>query len=160
MSDPLWLEQAQLHLGTKEWAGARHNPAIVAFFKLAGFPGFRDDETPWCAAFANAVLKQAGHVGTGKLTARSFLKWGRALYTPERGAVAVFRRGRSTWQGHVGFVVGSTATHLDILGGNQSDAVTCSAYPRSKLLGLRWPASVPTQTELRTKSFLNQETRP
>ena len=137
--DPAWLREAKRYLGTAEWPGRRHNPAIVAFFARAGFPGVRDDETPWCAAFVNAVLARSKLPTTGKLLARSFLSWGRPIDRPEPGAVAVFRRGRSTWQGHVGFVVDADATHIHVLGGNQSNAVTVARYPRSKLLGLRWP---------------------
>ena len=141
MSDLIWLERAQRHLGTSEWPGRKHNPSILGFFARAGFAGVRDDETPWCAAFVNAVLAEVRLPTTGKLTARSFLAWGKPIDTPRRGAIAVFRRGRSTWQGHVGFVLDADATHITLLGGNQSDAVTQARYPRSKLLGLRWPAN-------------------
>ena len=139
MSDPYWLREAQRNLGTKEWPGKKHNPKVVAFFKAAGFAGIKDDETPWCAAFVNAVVGKCGFARTGKLTARSFLKWGEAIDGPRRGAIAVFRRGRSSWQGHVGFVLDADATHITLLGGNQSNAVTVARYPRSKLLGFRWP---------------------
>ncbi|MEM6712462.1 MAG: TIGR02594 family protein [Pseudomonadota bacterium] len=140
-SDPAWLKEAERHLGTAEWSGRRHNPAIVTFFARAGFSGIRDDETPWCAAFVNAVMADCGLPTTGKLTARSFLRWGRAIDRAERGAIAVFRRGKSTWQGHVGFVVDADAKYIHVLGGNQSNAVTVARYPRSKLLGLRWPVA-------------------
>ncbi len=140
MADPIWLREAQRHLGTKEWPGRQHNPAVVRFFAKAGFSGIRDDETPWCAAFINAVMAACKLPVTGKLTARSFLKWGTSINAPKRGAVAVFRRGRSTWQGHVGLVLSADATHITLLGGNQSNAVTKARYPRSKLLGLRWPS--------------------
>lgn len=140
MSDPIWLREAQRHLGTKEWPGRKHNPVVVRFFAKAGFAGIRNDETPWCAAFINAVMAACKLPTTGKLTARSFLKWGTPISTPKRGAVAVFRRGRSSWQGHVGLVLSADATHITLLGGNQSNAVTKARYPRSKLLGLRWPS--------------------
>ncbi|MEM1284496.1 MAG: TIGR02594 family protein [Pseudomonadota bacterium] len=140
MADPAWLREAERHLGTREWSGRRHNPVVVRFFAKAGFGGIRDDETPWCAAFINAIMATCRLPTTGKLTARSFLAWGEPLQQPKRGAVAIFRRGRSNWQGHVGLVVGDDATHLTILGGNQSNAVTLARYPRSKLLGLRWPS--------------------
>ena len=140
MADPIWLTEARRYLGTREVPGRRHSAIILRFFAEAGFPGIRTDETPWCAAFTNAVLARCKLLTTGKLTARSFLKWGDPITSPRRGAIAVFRRGQSGWQGHVGFVVGSTPTHLTILGGNQSNAVTTARYPRSKLLGLRWPS--------------------
>ena len=141
--DPAWLAAARRYLGAAEWPGKRHNPAIVRFFARAGFAGIRDDETPWCAAFVNAVLADCGIAGTRKLTARSFLGWGRTIAAPEPGALAIFRRGKSTWQGHVGFVVDADPTHIHVLGGNQSDAVTIARHPRAKLLGLRWPAGEP-----------------
>lgn len=139
LPDPVWLREAQRHLGTHEWPGRRHNPAVVQFFARAGFGGIRDDETPWCAAFINAVMAACHLPTTGKLTARSFLNWGEEIAEPKYGAVAVFRRGRSTWQGHVGLAVDHDATHISVLGGNQSNAVTIARYPRSKLLGFRWP---------------------
>ncbi|MEQ8655767.1 MAG: TIGR02594 family protein [Hyphomicrobiales bacterium] len=141
MSDPVWLQQATRYLGTREWPGRRHNPSVLAFFARAGFSSIRDDETPWCAAFVNAVLADVHLPTTGKLTARSFLKWGAPIKTTKRGAIAVFRRGRSTWQGHVGFVLDADAKHITLLGGNQSNAVTKARYPRAKLLGLRWPSA-------------------
>jgi uncharacterized protein (TIGR02594 family) len=141
MADPVWLREAERHLGTREWPGRRHNPSVLKFFAKAGFAGIRDDETPWCAAFVNAVLANVHLPTTGKLTARSFLNWGKPISSAERGAIAVFRRGRSAWQGHVGFVLEADATHIMLLGGNQSNAVTKARYPRSKLLGFRWPSA-------------------
>ena len=64
-------------------------------------------ETPWCAAFVNAVLGASGGEGTGKLNARSFLGFGQFTDTPQKGDIAVFWRddpdGR---KGHVGFYAG------------------------------------------------------
>ncbi|MEM1286982.1 MAG: TIGR02594 family protein [Pseudomonadota bacterium] len=141
MVEPRWLTEAKRHVGVKEWAAARHNPAIVGFFRAAGFGGIKDDETPWCAAFVNAVLSESGLIGSGSLLARSFLKWGEPISDAKPGAIAVFRRGQAGWQGHVGFVVGGTPKALNILGGNQSNAVTIASYSRSKLLGFRWPTA-------------------
>lgn len=143
MSNPKWLQIAQKYKGVKEWRGSRHNPTVMRFFAKAGFPGIKTDETPWCAAFANAVMDEAGLPETGKLTARSFLNWGQKIDKPAIGAVVIFRRGNSSWQGHVGFVVGWTRTHIQVLGGNQSNMVNIASYPRSKLLGFRWPAGQP-----------------
>jgi peptidoglycan hydrolase-like protein with peptidoglycan-binding domain len=73
------------------------------------------------------------------LLARSGLDWGTPLAEPRIGCTAVFRRGKEAWQGHIGIVVGWTATTIRLLSGNQSDAVTIEDFPRSDLLGLRWP---------------------
>ena len=60
--------------------------------------------------------------------------------TPRVGAIAVFWRGRpDSWTGHVGFVVGETASHIVLLGGNQSNAVNVMKIKRKRFLGARWP---------------------
>lgn len=142
MPEPRHLQIARRYLGTREIPGSRHSATVLGFFAKAGFSGIKRDEVPWCAAFANAVMDEAGLPETNSLLARSFLDWGIEIDEPRIGAIVVFRRGNSTWQGHVGFVVGWTATHIRVLGGNQSNAVTIANYPRSKLLGFRWPKGV------------------
>lgn len=95
--------------------------------------------TAWCAAFVNASLGQAGQQGTGSNLARSFLKWGEAVDTPQRGDVAVFSRGDpKSIYGHVGFFDSYAPDgRINVLGGNQSDHVSVSPYDTSRLLGFR-----------------------
>jgi hypothetical protein len=57
--------------------------------------------------------------------------------------VAVFGRDGG---GHVGFVVGESAAHLHILGGNQSNSVSIAPIAKRRLLGLRWPRGHPSGT--------------
>jgi hypothetical protein len=45
--------------------------------------------------------------------------------------------------GHVGFVVGESASNLYILGGNQSNAVNIMPIAKTRLIATRWPASLP-----------------
>ena len=93
--EPRWLPRARSFKGLREIRGKSHAPAILSFFRDAGFPGIRQDEVPWCAAFANAVLAREGLAGTRSLLARSFLGWGEALDGPAIGALCVLRRGTS-----------------------------------------------------------------
>ena len=101
------------------------------------------DETPWCSAFVNWCVKQAGLVGTKSALARSWLNWGEPLSTPRRGCIAVFERERIF--GHVGFYLEETDTQIKVLGGNQQDPQTGvyqvgeKFYPKSALLGYRQP---------------------
>ena len=104
-------------------------------------------ETPWCAAFVNAVLKGSGGSGTGKLNARSFMEFGTSTDSPQTGDVAVFWRGDPNgWQGHVGFYAGEVEkngqTYVKVVGGNQNDMVSEKLYPKSRLLGYRRPPEV------------------
>src|SRR5581483_849958 len=98
-------------------------------------------EVAWCAAFVGACLERAGVAGTRSLMARSYLAWGEPLPEPRTGAVAVLSRGSDASLGHVGFLVGLTPSQAILLGGNQGDAVSVAAFPRSRLVGLRWPAT-------------------
>lgn len=95
--------------------------------------------TAWCAAFVNATLEQSGQTGTNSLAARSFLDWGQAVDQPQPGDIAVFSRGDPNgWQGHVGFFQGYNPDGtINVLGGNQGDAVSIAAYSPDQLLGFR-----------------------
>lgn len=133
-------ELAKAEVGTVEWAKG-NNPKVVAYFKDSGNPGVTDDETAWCAAFVGAMLKRAGIKGTGKLNARSYLDWGTPVdrKNAQPGDVVVFKRGNSSWQGHVAFFVKDRGALIDVLGGNQSDAVNVKGYQAAALLGIRRP---------------------
>jgi len=96
---------------------------------------------PWCAAWANMVLSQAGMETTGSLMARSFLAWGKATKAPNIGDVVVMRRGRNRNNGHVGFFYAfvdvNGAKMVAVLGGNQGKEVRISYYPISKVIAYR-----------------------
>lgn len=137
--DAPWLAIAQKYLGTREGTGESDNALVVKWLEAVG--PFHHDETPWCSAFANAVMREAGIKGTGKANARSWLKWGQPLAAPKLGCVVVFSRPPLPASGHVAFYVGDGPNHsLRVLGGNQGNRVCVATYPRERLLGYRWPA--------------------
>ena len=137
---PKWLLAAREWIGLREIPGVTHHPTIVRWWQAIG-SWFRDDETPWCAAFVGGVLEACGIRSTGSAAARSYLDWGKPLPGPVTGAVVIYWRGaRSGWQGHVGFVEGvDTRGNILTLGGNQSDAVNVKAFAPDRVLGYRWP---------------------
>ncbi|MDZ7905693.1 MAG: CHAP domain-containing protein [Cypionkella sp.] len=96
---------ARAEIGTVEWAKG-DNPKVVAYFRDARISGITDDATAWCAAFVGAMLERAGGDSTGKPNARSYLGWGTPVYLADArpGDIVVFKRGSSTWQGHVAFL--------------------------------------------------------
>ena len=136
-----WITVAKRELGQHEVAGANNNPRIVEYHSATSLKA-TDDETPWCSAFANWCMKQVGIKGTGLANARSWLDWGRKIDTPVPGCVVVLKRTSSPTSGHVGFYMGpSTVTgRIQVLGGNQSDSVKLSNYPKTDVLGYRLPA--------------------
>ena len=134
------FEIAKKHLGLKEIPGVNASPIIAGMFAKSGYPEVKSDEVAWCAAFVGACLFDAGIKGTESLAARSYLKWGQAvdLKDAQPGDVVVFSRGKpDSWQGHVGFYAGETDKTINVLGGNQGNAVSYAAYPKSRLLGVR-----------------------
>lgn len=146
---PSWFVLAQAEIGIAETEGPKHTARVVEYFKLAGHAGIKDDETAWCAAFACAMLEMAGVASPKTLRARAFLDWGVAVTQAKPGDLVVFKRGSSTWQGHVGFFVRwSEDNHkVLVLGGNQSNAVRYAWYDAADLLGVRRPieaAGTPT----------------
>ena len=97
--------------------------------------------TPWCAAFANAILSRSGFETTNSLMARSFLHWGSKTKDPKEGDIVVLKRGRGNQLGHVGFFQGyeiiDGTTYVKVLGGNTDRAVQVGYYPIDKVLGFR-----------------------
>lgn len=129
---------ALVEYGLKEIVGSKHNAKILQFFKDIGHKWVQDDETAWCAAFANWCLKQSGLPHTGKLNARSFLDYGQPTKNPVLGDVVVlWRISRNSVFGHVGFFINETETGINILGGNQSNQVNIQTFPKTQLLGYR-----------------------
>jgi uncharacterized protein (TIGR02594 family) len=143
MPQPRWLDFAWADLGVAEIAGARDNTRVVRYYADVGHPEVSNDEVAWCAAFLGACLERAGIGSTRSLLARSYLDWGAPAHEPRYGAIAVLNRGSDPTLGHVGFLVGETEADIILLGGNQGDAVSVQAFPRSRLLGLRWPSPSP-----------------
>lgn len=149
MNDPAWLAYARRQIGVREIVGARHEPRVLAMWRRIGRWAGIDvatDEVPWCGAFvADCLLTGAGITPIAiSARAKAWAKWGSPIGTtatrPPLGAVAVFGRQGG---GHVGFV---TSVHrdgsLDILGGNQGNAVNIRRFPRDRLVALRWPTGL------------------
>jgi uncharacterized protein (TIGR02594 family) len=135
-----WLKIARQELGVKETPGSGDNPRVVEYLKSTtlGRPDNENDETPWCSAFTNWVLKQAGvEPRTNSAWARSWLNWGVATNDPIPGTIVVFSRSQNA--GHVGFYLAEDADSIQLLGGNQGNAVTIAWFPKANLLGYRDP---------------------
>lgn len=133
------FKTALQYVGTKEYTKkGEHNPKIVEMFSKIGHSWVKDDETAWCAAFVNFCLAINGLKQTGKLDARSFLKYAKKVDKPQLGDIVVFwRSSRNSWKGHVGFYVSEDEENIYCLGGNQSNSVNITGYAKYRLLGYR-----------------------
>jgi len=139
---PQWLQIAMTEVGQEEVPGLDHNPRILEYIRSASVDAAsHGDELPWPSFFVNWALAQAGIAGTNNGLAQSWLTWGMALEVPQPGAVVVFARQGQPRAGHVGFYLGDAGDQVLYLGGNVGNAVRIGAYPRSGVLGYRWPKS-------------------
>jgi len=133
------IELAFSQYGIKEISGSQDNPEVIKYFDDLGFDGSAlKDETAWCSAFANWVCMHSGLDCSGQLNARSWMNVGVKATEPKLGDIVVFwRESPSSWKGHVAFYVNSNEDYIYVLGGNQSNQVKISAYPRHRLLTYR-----------------------
>lgn len=144
--DFAWMAVAEKEKGVQEVPGIGNNPRVLEYLNatrnLSAITKSRD-ETPWCSAFVNWCLTQAGYEGSGSALARSWMQWGHPITTPRRGCIVVFLRDKI--YGHVGFYLEENATHIKALGGNQQNPenqmyeVCEKYYPKANLLGYRIP---------------------
>ena len=134
-----WMDIAMGEIGTTEIKGAKDNDRIVEYHQSVALRA-SDDETPWCASFANFCLKEAGIEGTDSAAALSFRKWGQEVKVSglRYGDICVIDRGGG--RGHVGFFVGfDRSGRLLLLGGNQDDQVNTTAFPLDAFAYFRRP---------------------
>jgi uncharacterized protein (TIGR02594 family) len=140
-------EMAQRFVGVKEVSGKASNPQILTMLKLDD-PWPDDDAVPWCSAFANYIAWLLRLPRSKSLRARSWLNVGEviALEAAEPGFdVVILKRGGAQEPGpevidapgHVGFFAGLDGTRVLVLGGNQGDSVSISAYLKKNVLGVR-----------------------
>jgi TIGR02594 family protein len=137
--DPAWLKIARGEMGITEIGGSKANPRIVEYLwttKGLSSDLKNSDETAWCSAFANWCIVTAGLTGTSSAWALDWRNWGKEIANPVIGAVVVFsRKSLKTNGGHVGFFIEDLGTKVRILGGNQSESVKESTYPKDGKLG-------------------------
>jgi uncharacterized protein (TIGR02594 family) len=143
-----WMKIASKEKGQEEFKGKNHNPVIIKYHASTTLKA-KADETPWCSSFVNWVMQQAKIQGTNSAAAASWLTWGQKC-SAKSGAITVIRDAKAanssltTSGNHVGFLVRETATHYELLGGNQSNMVRVTLFPKSSwtLRGYRWPKTV------------------
>lgn len=138
---PEWYDLAYKEIGTKEVPGRASNPEIIKYHQATTLMA-TDDSVPWCAAFVCWCLESSGIKSTRSAAARSFLYWGKEIAFKNMmiGDLIIFKRGNSSWQGHVAFYTGdSFEKYIPVLGGNQNDSVNIAKYPIEKIIGIRRP---------------------
>ena len=132
------LKAALKYVGMKEVPGTKSNKSILKWIREYVPNAIDDSEVAWCSIFMNEIAKECGLEYTDKTLARSWLKVGYEVFTPQIGDVVIFWRKQldSRW-GHVGLYISEDDKYIYVLGGNQSNAVNIKPYLKSRLLGYR-----------------------
>ncbi len=141
-----WMNFAVAELGKNE----RDNPDRIKEYHTQGGGSSKwGGEMPWCASFVGWALKQAGYKGSGSAMARSYMKNGTDFSdkTPiPYGSIIVVTGNRGASSGHVCFATGEANGRVQVVGGNQGNKndqnggeVTRSSFPKSSVIGIRWP---------------------
>jgi uncharacterized protein (TIGR02594 family) len=101
--------------------------------------GGAHDETAWCSSFVNYCVRKSGLQGTDDKRALSWHEQGfgqDVTDDPKEGDIVVFRRRNPTESGgHVGFFIGQQGDKIQILGGNQGNAISIAPFPRDGTVG-------------------------
>lgn len=127
---------AKAEIGVKEVEDGE-NPRIIEYH-AATYLKASDDETPWCSSFMNWCMQKAGGQGTKNAMARSWLGWGKLISEPKEGDTVIFSSPmRGPQAGHVAFFVKDKGSMVEVLGGNQSNRVSITDYPKALVLGYR-----------------------
>lgn len=145
LNSPPWLVESRGLLGLRETPGKASNPRIMQMARDLDqwYPG---DDVPWCGLFVAhcmAVGAPDEPQDFNRLGARAWLEYGVAQDdrdVPLGGIGVLWRTHRvNSWHGHVFIITGQSNDAIRGIGGNQSDAVTETWFPRSRLLGVRGP---------------------
>ncbi len=146
---PPWLKLAINEIGQTEVAGAKSNPRILEYRRMAGLTQFGemdDGKVPWCAIFINAMLAESGVKTSGTAMARSFVRHPDfiRLEKPMIGCITVISSSRGPASGHVFFYTAENGILIQSLGGNEDDSVSCGKmWSKKQLVGHFWPRAVP-----------------
>ena len=93
--------------------------------------GIDPARTPWCGYAMAYFARKAGlELPDGYGKARSWTRAGRKVSKPERGDVVVLNR-------HVGLFTRFEGNRICLLGGNQSNRIAESCYPRRSVVAYR-----------------------
>lgn len=136
------VAREELARDVREIEGAKDNPRIVLYHSTTK-GGAAPDEVSWCSSFVNYCVEQSGRIGTDSKWAMSWhdQDWGEDVTAdPREGDIVVLKRRDggpkgAVLGGHVGFLVEATSSGFNLLGGNQSNRIRISDYPRNGMKG-------------------------
>lgn len=140
---PPWMAEMHRKSGLHE---VRDNAALSEWLKSWGRYLGNPKTLPWCGdAVESCIAKTLPQepLPSNPFFAQAWAKFGIDATAPVVGSIGVIRWTASS--GHVGIVAGIDGDRINLLGGNQSNAINVSSFPRSKFISFRWPSTFPMQ---------------
>lgn len=145
--DAPWMKVASAEMGIHE--RTHDGTQRIIDYHSATSLHAHSDQVAWCSSFVNWCLKQVGITGTNNAAAASWAHWGKQLDQPRYGAVIQLHhatrghdgRTGSSSGNHVAFFLRGDSSHVELLGGNQSDSVKISRFSLATyhMAAVRWP---------------------
>jgi len=138
---PAHLAWALNELGEKEVAGDADNPRIV-WYHGHTHGGPASDEVPWCSSFVCSALEESGLVSTKSKAAASWLSWGVETKQFVPGCIVVLSRGPRQYHVAIGIQMSASYGTIEVVGGNQGNAVTRKWRNVGDVVSMRLPITV------------------
>lgn len=151
ISAPKWLQIAVAEYTQQKKLRSRYSNRIGQYLSsVADMPAntLPTTQVPWSAHFINWVIEKANLVGTDNSRPEAWLNWGKPITGPVRGSVVVAtttpRTQTASAVGNDGYkIVGvllvETPNYVILLAGDVVSALDLIAFPKSNVLGYRWP---------------------
>jgi uncharacterized protein (TIGR02594 family) len=132
---------------------------IASFIEKGTGKNLNPEDVPWCAAFVDAALNQAGMKGLGSWRAADWKNFGKGVDKPEMGDVVVFNPGTAQGSsGHVGFYHSTNPDgSINVLSGNSGQGggstgrVTMQRYDAGRVAAYRRPTDLKTAAQAEDK---------
>ena len=136
-----WITEYEKVYG---WHEVRNHDSLAKWLRSDGKTLGDPAKLPWCGDAADTALHLAlpneprpGDLGKNPYWALNWMYLGVAC-APCYGAFAAFKRPEG---GHIGVLVGQTATHYQVLGGNQGDSISTVLIDKTRCKATRWPST-------------------
>jgi uncharacterized protein (TIGR02594 family) len=127
-------------IGLREISTPGHDHPFIQWCHSLCNLGFDQlDEVPWCSSIMVGWCWMLTLPNPRSAMSRSWLPIGRIVQNEEATVgfdVVVMKRGDPP-SGHVGIFCGWQGEKVYLLGGNQSNSVNVSLFPKSDILGIR-----------------------
>ncbi len=138
---PPWMYEMHRRSGLHE---VRDNGTLAAWMRRYGKYLGNPANLPWCGDAVESCLAKVlpdEPLPGNPFWAQAWRTFGLDAGGPMIGSIGVIRWNERS--GHVGFVAGVSGSRINLLGGNQSNAINIRAFPAAKFIAFRWPRSFP-----------------